>query len=214
MEKQNNNIAVIVLLLVIIAILATLCVLFATDALTFNKKDDKKDNTIINDEKPSEEKENKISSKLVSLDTLKCESSETTFNGITVKVELAKNEFGGCGFKSFTINGKNIDSLGEFVDSYEIYDNNVIILSGTTSSSAFTIYSLSTNDTIMRLYPDTLEGYWVDSYKTNNNKIIITGRECGLQCANTESGYPRATFEIEYNNNSFSSPKLVEKFTS
>lgn len=66
----------------------------------------------------------------------------------------------------------------------------------------------------MRLYPDTLEGYWVDSYKTENNKIIITGRECGLQCANTESGYPRATFEIEYNNNSFSSPKLVEKFTS
>ena len=106
MEKQNNNIVVIVLLLVIIAILATLCVLFATDTLTFNKKDDKKDNTIINDEKPSEEKENKISSKLVSLDALKCESSETTFSGITVKVELAKNEFGGCDFKSFTINGK------------------------------------------------------------------------------------------------------------
>ena len=60
----------------------------------------------------------------------------------------------------------------------------------------------------------TLEGYKVDSYKTDNNKIIITGRECSLQCANTESEYPRATFEIEYNNNSFSSPKLVEKFTS
>ena len=55
---ENNNIVVIVLLLVIIAILATLCVLFATDTLTFNKKDDKKDNTIINDEKLSEEKEN------------------------------------------------------------------------------------------------------------------------------------------------------------
>ena len=105
MEKQNNNIVVIVLLLVIIAILATLCVSFATDTLTFNKKDDKKDNTIINDEKLSEEKENKISSKLVSLDALKCESSETTFNVITVKVELAKNEFSDCGFKSFTING-------------------------------------------------------------------------------------------------------------
>lgn len=105
MEKQNNNIVVIVLLLVIIAILATLCVLFATDTLTFNKKDDKKDNTIINDEKLSEEKENKISSKLVSLDALRCESSETTFNVITVKVELAKNEFGDCAFKSFTING-------------------------------------------------------------------------------------------------------------
>ena len=43
---------------------------------------------------------------------------------------------------------------------------------------------------------------------------LMVGRECDLQCANTESGYPIATFEIEYNNNSFSSPKLVEKFTS
>lgn len=206
--ENNSNKIIILLLMVIIVILGVLCILFATDTLTFNKKETNDNGEINTDVDNNKEKE--IASKLVSIDNVKCNSSETTFNGVKVKLDLSKNEYDNCVINDFTINNKKVKEKGEWIDSYEIYDNNVIVMSYTTSSSLLSIYN-EEGVSIMRLSTDTLDGYFVDSYKTNNNKIIIEGRECGLQCGNEESDYPTATFEIEYANNSFSNPKLVQK---
>lgn len=213
MENQNNNKGVIALLVVIIVILAVLCVLFATGTISFakgstnnneqtnqNEQTNTANNGTTNDS-------NVIQTKLV--DNLVCNNSETTFNGITVKLEQKDNN-GVCKVNSFTVNGKDImNDVSLWVNSYEIYDNNVIIASGDTSGRLFTIYSLATNSAVMKLQPENLNGYWVTSYSTNNNIITINGKECGEQCGTGTTGYTKATYEIEYSNNSFSSPKLV-----
>ena len=66
----------------------------------------------------------------------------------------------------------------------------------------------------MKLQPENLNGYWVTSYTTNNNTITINGKECGEQFGSKSTGYPSATFEIEYSNNTFSDPKLINRTTS
>lgn len=211
MEKQNNNKTVIALLLVIIFILATLCILFATGTISF--KNNTSNNNQNNNNNENINGNNTIPIKTVNADG--CKNSEITFNGITIKLEQENND-SMCTTKSFTINSKEAkeEFKGTWIDSYTIYDNNIIVLSGDTSGTQFAIYSLSNNSIIMNLTPETLEGYWAKSYTINNNKIVIDGKECGLQCSNEESGYPKATFEIEYSNNSFSTPKLVEKLAA
>ena len=204
---ENNNKGVIALLIVIIIILTVLCVLFATKTISFNGA--------VNDNKPNAENKpgtdnndtKTIKSKLVN--NLICSNSNTTFNGITVNLEQINND-GNCSLKTFTINDKDIkNDISSSVTSYEIYDNNVIILSGDNSGLVFTIYSLSTNSTVVELQPSNLNGYFVTSYTTNNNIITINGKECGEQCGNQTTGYAYATFEIEYLNNNFSNPKLI-----
>ena len=207
MENQNNNKGVIVLLVVIIAILAVLCVLFATGTISFAKNSTNNNEQTNTTDNGTTNNSNVIQTKLV--DNLVCNNSETTFNGITVKLEQKDNN-GVCSVSSFTVNGKEIkNDVSLWVNSYEIYDNNVIIASGDTSGRLFTIYSLSTNSAVMKLQPETLDGYWVTSYSTNNNIITINGKECGEQCGTGTTGYTKATYEIEYSNNSFSTPKLV-----
>lgn len=207
MENQNNNKGVIVLLVVIIAILAVLCVLFATGTISFAKNSTNNNEQTNTTDNGTTNNSNVIQTKLV--DNLVCNNSETTFNGITVKLEQKDNN-GVCSVSSFTVNGKDIkNDVSLWVNSYEIYDNNVIIASGDTSGRLFTIYSLSTNSVVMKLQPETLDGYWVTSYSTNNNIITINGKECGEQCGTGTTGYTKATYEIEYLNNSFSNPKLV-----
>lgn len=175
--ENNSHKIIILLLMVIIVILGVLCILFATDTLTFNKKETNDNGEINTDVDNNKEKE--IASKLVSIDNVKYNSSETTFNGVKVKLDLSKNEYDNCVINDFTINNKKVKEKDEWIDSYEIYDNSVIVMSYTTSSSLLSIYN-EEGVSVIRLSTDTLDGYFVDSYKTNNNKIIIEGRECGL----------------------------------
>ena len=211
-EKKNNGILVGILIGLVIALIIV-GGLFATGTISFKQ-------TATSDNGQASEKNqtdngnvtngtNTIQTKLI--DNLNCSNSETTFNGITVKLEQKTNN-DVCSVSNMSINGKDIKGdISMWVNSYEIYDNNVIILSGDTSGTLFTIYSLSSNQIIVKLAPNSLEGYWVSSYKTNNNKITIEGKECGEQCGNISTGYKNATFEIEYSNNTFSVPKLVSK---
>ena len=212
MENSHNKKGVILLLVAIIVILITLFTLLATGTISFksNEIDNNDYNENINDNSTTTDN-NTIQTKLV--DNLGCNDSQTNFNGISVKLEQ-KSEDMMCDISSFTINGKDIkDDVLMWVYSYEIYDNNVIILSGSTSGTLLTIYSLNHDSAIMKLSPDNLSGYWVKSYITNNRKIIINGEECGEQCG-TSTGYPKATFEMEYYNNSFSFSKLVDRQSS
>ena len=142
------------------------------------------------------------------------ESSEITFNGITIKLKQEKDDI-MCATKSFTVNGKEVinDYNGLWwIESYTIYDNNVIIKTSSTSSAIIDIYNLQSNS-IIATYGN-LEGYKIKKYTIADNKIILDGTECGMECGNEYYGYPRARFEIEYSNNTFSKPKLIEKFTS
>ena len=210
MEKQNNNKVVIAVLSTIIVILTVLCVLFATNIISIN---DNKENNNQNDTNQENNNQENLNIPVKSVYDIDCENSETTYNGITVKLEQENDDM-MCSTKSFTINGKEIkDKLPTlWVTSYTIYDNNIIILSGDTSGTLLTIYSVSNDSVIMKLLPENLEGYWVKSYSINNNKILLEGKECGMQCGNNETGYSKATFEIEYSNKSFSNPKLVDRF--
>lgn len=209
MEKQNNNKVIIAVLLTVIIILAVLCVLFATNIISINGN---KENNNQNDTNQENNNQENLNIPVKSVYDIDCENSETTYNGITVKLEQESDDM-MCSTKKITINGKEIkDDISTWVTSYAIYDNNVIILSSNTSGTLLTIYSLSSDSAIMKLQPETLEGYWAKSYSINNNKILIEGKECGMQCGNNETGYSKATFEIEYSNKTFSNPKLVDRF--
>ena len=213
MNNQNNNKIVITLLIIIIVLLAGLCILFATETISL------KTNKVNNKELANESREtntndytNPIQTKLV--DNLNCSNSETTFNGITVKVEQ-KTEDMVCNASTLTINGVDIkEDNGNNINSYEFFDKNVIIMSSTTSGSILTIYNVDSNSAILKFdTSNDLEGYFIKSYKTNNNVITLNAESCGAQCGkeNTEE---KATFEIEYSNGSFSNPKLISKTTS
>ena len=66
--------------------------------------------------------------------------------------------------------------------SYEFFDNNVIVFSSDTSLPGLTIYNIDKNDAILNLVSfDTR--YYVNSYKTENNKILINGKSCAGQCS-------------------------------
>lgn len=160
----------------------------------------------VNEVESKETNDITISKKLVS--NLSCKNSETTFNNISIILEQNNDDL--CFVKKFTINGKDIKSeISSRVDSYEIFDKSVIIMSGDTSGNGLYIYNTS-NGSMTKLYPGNLEGYWPKSYTTNNNEIIINGVGCGEQCGYSESEYnKKATFKMTYTNGSFSSPKLV-----
>ena len=150
---------------------------------------------------------NEIISKLV---TLNCEDSNETFNNITINIKQ-KNDNGMCVLDSILINNKEIkNNISTYVKSYEFYNDNIIIFNADTSSSLLTIYN-STNETSKSYSSYNLSGYKVDSYYTKDNKIIINGKECGAQCGNPDTEYKNAIFEIEYINNTFTEPKLIEK---
>lgn len=217
MENQKNNKGAIALLIVIIAILLVLCVLFATGTISFNSNSTNSnqqtnENSQTNTSNNTNEESSTIQSKLVG--NLNCNSSETTFNGITVKVEQ-KYEDMVCVTSTFTINGVDVTKdNGHNIESYEFFDKNVIIMSSTTSGPIFTIYSVNSNSTILKFNTlDNLEGYFIKSYSTNNNIITLNAEGCGAQCGEKgiENAGVKATFEIEYSNGSFSQPKLISK---
>lgn len=220
MENQKNSKGVIALLVVIIIILAVLCILFATGTITLksnttNNNQQTSENTQTNTNDDNSTINNNIQTKLV--DNLNCSNSETTFNGITVKVEQ-KDEDMVCVASTLTINGVDVKKdNGHNVESYEFFDKNVIIMSSTTSGPIFTIYNVDSNSTILKFNTlNNLEGYFIKSYSTNGNVITLNAEGCGAQCGEKgiENAGVKATFEIEYSNGSFSEPKLVSKTTS
>ncbi len=215
MEQEKNRNGLIIVLIIIIAMLVVLFVLFATGTISLNNKSI--DNQQTNDNNQTELNDNNnIQTKLV--DNLNCNSSETTFNGITVKINQ-KVEDMVCFADIFTINGVDVSKdSGHGIDSYEFFDNNVIVMSHTTSGPIFTIYNATTNSVTKRYGSgdSSLEGFFVKSFSTNGNIITINAEGCGTQCGEKgiENAGTKAVFEIEYLNKNFSEPKLVSKSKS
>lgn len=207
MEKEKNNKVLIIALLVIIILLGALCALLATGTISLKNNEVSNGNSNVSEN-------NTIQTKLVG--NLNCNSSETTFNGITVKVEQKDDDI-VCVASTLAINGVDVTKdNGHNIESYEFFDKNVIIMSSTTSGPIFTIYSVNSNSTILKFNTlNNLEGYLVRSYLTNNNIITLNVEGCGAQCGEKgiENAGVKATFEIEYLDGSFSEPKLISKTT-
>ena len=200
MENQRNNKGIIALLIVIIVMLAAFCVLLATGIISL------KTNT-------SDNGNNVIQTKLV--DNLNNGNSETTFNGITVKVKQDIEDM-MCVSDSIMINGNDVTKdNGMCIESYEFYDDNVIIMSYDTGGTVFTIYNVNSKSTILKYSGSEgmLNGYFVKSYSINDNVIRINAYGCGVQCGSQNSG-EQAIFEIEYSNKIFTEPKLINKLNS
>ena len=215
MEKNNNKI-VVTLLIIIIIVLAILCVLFATDVInlninsTNNNNQTTNNNQIIDNNQADNDIPEIIKTKLV--DNLNNGNSETTFNGITVVVKQDVEDM-ICNATCLTINGNDVlQENASCIKSYEFYDDNVIIMSNHTSGNVFTIYNVPSKKTIVKYSGSEsgLEGYFVESYSTNNNIITINASGCGAQCGQQNVG-EKAIFEIEYLNNIFSEHKLINK---
>ena len=167
MEKEKNNKRLIIVLSILVLLLAVLCVLFATGTISLKSRETSNDinNQVLEN---NNNENNSIKSKLV--DNLNCNNSETTFNGITVKVKQNIDD-AVCVTTNVSINGADIQKdIGHAVDSYEIFDNIVIIMSHTTSGPIFTIHSVSSNSAILRLGSgsSSVEGYFVKSYSTKS----------------------------------------------
>ena len=119
-----------------------------------------------------------------------------------------------CIMDNVSINNTDISKhVGNCIDSYEFFDENVIILSSHTSGTILTIFSVNSNNVSLVFSSannSELNGYFVNSYLTRNNIISISAKGCGLQCGVDNYGEV-ATFEIQYLNKSFSIPKLITK---
>ena len=193
MEQEKNNKGVIALLVVVIAVLLTLVVLFITGTINF--KSNNNDNVI-------ETKRESVT----------CMDAETTLNGITIKVTPKHDA--GCHTNSLVINGKEVEVDGNII-SYEIYDNNVIIFfRNAKMMKSLTIYNPESDSTISTVTSSNLDGFKIDSYETKGNIIAITGTNCEDECGKNATDKLVAKFEINYSNNAFSAPKLIEKYTT
>lgn len=204
MEGNNRCRIVILLLIIIIIILGGFVFLLSSGRIRLEGNDScEKQNSA------SLDKHISIESKLV--DHLLCNNSEEQFHSTNVLLSQSYND-SVCTLSSMKINGKELkDFLNLWVDSYEFYDNNIMILSGDTSGTKLVVYNLDSNTVIMNLEPSTLDGYWVKSYVTYNDKIVIIGQECGIPCGNNVTDLSMAMFEIDYKSGVFSKPKLVKK---
>lgn len=206
--KNNKNIKTIIITLIeIIVIYFFTRLLISLGVINVGNNKGINDDNIETQEK---EKSTNVKTKLV--DDLICKDSEETFGDVTVKLKQ-ELEDEVCSTVSITINDKDIrDDVAIWVNSYEIYDNNVFIMSMNTSGPLLTIYSLNDESVVMKLLPETLNDYWVESYTIEKNKIIIVGRECAEQCGNISTGHSKAKFKIKYSGNEFSKPEIIKKY--
>ena len=85
-------------------------------------------------------------------------------------------------------------------------------MTSTTNNALFYIYNLNTKSIEKEIVGTIDNVYRLSDYSVDDNKIFLDGVECGEQCGNKETGYPRAQFEITYSNGIFSNPKLIEKY--
>lgn len=155
MEQEKNNNGVIILLVVIIAILAVLCVLFATGTISLSK------NTSNDSQQASESNQqtnidmgtssNSLKTKLV--DNINCQNSTTTFNNITVNIE-AKESNDQCSSKVL-VNDNDISlyipRIGwSAITSYEFFDNNVIFnYYDANGYTKLAIYNVDKNEVVL-----------------------------------------------------------------
>ncbi len=232
MEQNKNMNTITTVLIAIIAVLVTLCILLATGTISLqsNNTNNEQNNSNNSQENQNQQAENNTNNnnsnnnathnggndntiQYRQISNLNCSNSELTYNDINVKINQ-KSEDLMCSLNSVTVNGQDIKSnLLHSVDSYAVYDNNVLFLTGDSSGTKFIIYNPASNSVTMALYPNTLNGYWVKSFTTDNSKITITGEECGPQCGYESTNEPYATYEITYSNHTFSSPKFIKKFS-
>lgn len=206
-EEKKKNIIIVLLSIIAISLLI-LVIMLATKTQTNNENNETNDKiTETQNNNITNENKNEITSKLLTLD---CENSNETFNNITINIKQ-KNDNGMCVLDSILINNKEIkNNIATYIKSYEFYNDNIIIFNADTSNKKITIYN-TTNESSKDYTTNNLSGYKVDSYYTKDNKIIINGKECGAQCGNPDTEYKKAIFEIEYLNNAFTEPKLIEK---
>jgi len=209
MEKEKNKNGLVTILVIIILVLAVLCALFATGTINFKPKEETIKYT------PNIEQhdftDGEIKARLVRLSSNGIpQNSETTYNGITVKVEEKGSEY------TLFINNKDVTNevINMYISEYEIYDNNVIIYSGSTNNGKITIFHVQNGNVETVFNKSYIDGYKLDSFKTENNKIILTSVECGEQCGDNYTENRFASFEMEYQNSKFTEPKKVNTIKS
>ena len=212
-QEKNNNKGVIALLVVIIVILLTFVALLVTGTISFESNESNNNQQTTENDQANTNNENTtiaIQTKLV--DNIRCKNSAETFNGISVNIESTSND-GVCDSK-VTINSDDItnDTRKMYIESYEFYDNNVIVLSSNTNGlPMMTIYDAKNSKVALKLNIfDTR--YTIKSYKTENDKILIEGKSCAGQCSNDspDAVYPDQNYEIDYlGNGTFSEIRKV-----
>ena len=104
-----------------------------------------------------------------------------------------------------------LENVDMYIKSYEFYNDNVIVLSGSSNNLGITIFKVNNNNVEKTFHEIMINDYKIESYYSRYGKLIISGKECGEQCGNKSTGKPTATFEMDYSNNTFSNPKLIEK---
>lgn len=208
MDQEKNKNRIVILLVVLVVALTTFCMLLVTGVISFEKNvsDNKQHNDI------NEQKNNNIQSKRESIG---CMDIDTVFNGITIKAKPEHDK--GCHTESIVIND-NVVSPGGNISSYEIYDNNVILFVWQMIDSkvikSIVIYNIDDNSNIIKWDSTDLDGYKLFSYITDGNVITITGTNCDEKCGNSDDEDLIALFEVNYANNTFSSPVIIKKYTT
>ena len=213
MEQEKNNKGIIVLLTILVVVLAVLCVLFATGTISFKSNDLNSNQQANEDSQINTNNDNAtsaIQTKLI--DNIRCQNSNETFNGISVNVETTNND-GVCDSK-VKINNDDItnDTRKMYIESYEFYDNNVIVLSSDTNGlPMMTIYDAKNSKIALKVNIfDTR--YTIKSYKTENDKILIEGKSCAGQCSNDspDAVFSDQNYEIDYlGNGTFSEIRKI-----
>ena len=204
---EKNNKKLIILLIAIVLVIAVVACLFATGIIKLNNISTEPQNT-------KTVKAVVLKEGYVEFDDKKPLTAdvEKTINQITVKVVKPTKDDGDYGL---LINGKDISTdVLTRVYSYEIYENNVIVLSGNTGGKCITIFKID-GDNVETVYKEgIIENYRIKSYILDENKLLIEGTECGEQCGVESTEYASASFEMEYTNGKFTDPKLVNKRAS
>ena len=197
-QGKGKNV-VIVMLVTLVLVVTALCTLVIMNNIKL------RNNEVNNSEKDNDNQTSTIFKS--ERESITCMDSEITINGITVKTKPKHD--GGCHADSVIVNDKTIE-VGENIDSYEIYDNNIIFY----LNHKLVIYSLVSKSFVVELDSDDFNGYKLESYVTNDNVITITTSKCKEECGSNLDEELIAIFEIEYSKHSFSKPKLVNKYTT
>lgn len=160
-------------------------------------------------EEDNNKEEDSIKTKLV--DNLHCGNSNTSFNNINVDVIHTVKEDGGLCSALVNINDEEvINTSGEWLISYEYFDNNVILLIGSTDNLSLNIYNVDSKKIVFDSLKE-LNDYRILSYKTSENKMTLEFEGCGSKC-NSDNDGEIAIYELYYNNNTFSDLNLIRKY--
>lgn len=176
METEGKN-KVNVALVLLVIVLAILCVLFATDILTFNtKKSNKSENQ---------------SSQQTNVDDVKPDTNNTIDESkptIDTKEELMKKLVGTYSYK------------GEYVDKVE--DEKFVVEDDAFEKGKMSIEKLILNiDGTAKAESSTIRGSGykaMGSWSINENKIIIINDECKPIMIDGKEEYPNCKMQFEY----------------